>query len=432
MSEIRDYQVDHLLLLVGSNPVPNVVAGKLLTTPKDTITLIHSADDGLELAKRLRAWFARAGYSEANISLREIRESDAVSVSNCVQDVLEKYRSQLLRERNSNTANEVGTIRIGLNYTGGTKVMAVHAYLALKNWVENRAREALFDRYPVFSYLDARTLELRFEQVGMRPPTPFYTGRKVSLSIHDLLDLHNWEPIKDPIKEPVLPESAKTLLAIHRNRGLTKLWNEWLKEELLPKNRNSQAIPWPHLPKLQEAMSQELGQHDPQFLNLTTARGSGCKDEHDLRKWASGAWLESAVLSALQACSQELHLEEYCMDIQPKVRGSSEKEAFFQLDVAAIYGYQLFAFSCTTASGGKGDLKQKLFEANVRAQQIGGDEARSALVCYAEPKTVNALEVEMRRDIVLKGRIRVFGLEHLSNLAEHIKKWIIEQSGDRK
>ena len=110
------------------------------------------------------------------------------------------------------------------------------------------------------------------------------------------------------------------------------------------------------------------------------------------------------------------------------------------------------ATSFSTDSGGKGDLKQKLFEADVRARQIGGDEARTALVCRAMKKTTNALENEMRRDIILKDRVRVFGHHHLTtdpddpnhpvdpndadgmanNIARHIKKWIIEQNGDCK
>ncbi len=77
-------------------------------------------------------------------------------------------------------------------------------------------------------------------------------------------------------------------------------------------------------------------------------------------------------------------------------------------------------------------LKRKLFEADVRARQIGGDEARTAVVCCADPKTVNAVELEVRGDMFLKGRIRVFGREHLKNLAGHIKKWILEQNGDHK
>ena len=338
MSNIRDYEVDHLLLLVGSNPVPNAVAGKLLTKTKGTITLIHS-EEGFDLAKRLQAWF-----SDANVELEEIKESDAASVFTCVQNVLDGYKSQVLKEqkRGPNTANKVGTVRIGLNYTGGTKVMSVDAYLALKSWLENKDREAIFNRQPVFSYLDARTLQMWFEQVETYDPISFPVGRKVSMRIGDLLDLHNWEPIKPPIKEPVLPESAKALLTIYIHPEWNKIWNDWVRHTLPREYSNPREVPWPDLPKLQEAMRKELGQDDSPFLNVTTAKGSGCKDESVFRTWAGGTWLESAVLTALQACAQELQLEECRMDIQPQVRQSSEKEPFFQLDVAAICGYQLF------------------------------------------------------------------------------------------
>src|SRR3989442_6268423 len=119
MSNIHDYQGDHLLLLVGSNPVPNVVAGKLLTTPKDTITLIHSAD-GLKLAQRLKSWFVRAGYSDANIGFKPAEESDAASVYTCVHEVLEKYERRVLKEYKSdsdNTSKAHKVRRVGLNYT---------------------------------------------------------------------------------------------------------------------------------------------------------------------------------------------------------------------------------------------------------------------------------------------------------------------------
>src|SRR6266851_938202 len=100
MSEIRDYQIDHLLLLVGSNPVPNAVAGKLLTAPGGTITLIHSEDglpagrrpsDGPTLVQRLKSWFVHAGYSDTNIGFKQVEESNAASVSAGVHEVLKEY-----------------------------------------------------------------------------------------------------------------------------------------------------------------------------------------------------------------------------------------------------------------------------------------------------------------------------------------------------
>jgi hypothetical protein len=137
------------------------------------------------------------------------------------------------------------------------------------------------------------------------------------------------------------------------------------------------------------------------------------------------------------------------MDLRPKVLEPPENSDLFQFDVVAIRGYQLFAFSCTTESasqekdtgvrgvfksrlesetGGRGLLKHKLFEAYVRAQQMGGDEARVALVCCIAKAEAARLEAEMRRDLRLKGHIRVFGREHLVNLTKNIEDWVREQS----
>jgi len=453
MNTIHDYQIDHLLLLVGSNPVPNAVAGKLLAAPGGTITLIYSKD-GFPLAERLGKWF-----QNVDISLKEVKESEAASVEEKVFEAIEQY------ERDPARTNAAHPARVGLNYTGGTKVMAVHAYRALEQWASKHKRKA------VFSYLDARTLQMRFEQVDGWPAIPISLA--VEIDIRDLLTLHGWELRKgSPIKTPVLPKSAAALLAIHSSETDAARWTDWLYESLFRSARKPDPIdppfwvfqagnelegqlevtqakfdskwksntdlrklsvlwPDPDLPAFREAMSNELGQHDSD-LKLAAARGKGCKDEQDFCKWLSGTWLESAVLAALQDCPEELHLTECCMDLKVKVPDNKAEGTEFQFDVVAMRGYQLFAFSCTTESarkrGGRELVKQKLFEAYVRVRQMGGDEACVALVCAMEQEEADKLQEEMRHDISPEGRIRVFGRECLANLTGYIADWIRQQS----
>ncbi len=284
-----------------------------------------------------------------------------------------------------------------------------------------------------------------------------------------MLELHDWQLVKPPATDPVLPRSAAALLTVHSNLTNVTIWTEWLQNELFRNARRREIIPppiwiyqseeevqekleqpssenrwkknnvlqklavsWPNLPSLRETMSNELGQSGDEHLNLSAARGKGCKDEEDFCKWLSGTWLESAVLAALQNCPQELHLQECSLDIQHKVPGKGAGKTGFQFDVVAIRGYQLFAFSCSTESaeksGGRGLLKQKLFEAYVRTRQMGGDEACVALVCCAKQEKADEMEDEMRHDFSQEGRIRVFGRERLEKLTEHIAGWVREQS----
>lgn len=119
-----------------------------------------------------------------------------------------------------------------------------------------------------------------------------------------------------------------------------------------------------------------------------------------------------------------MQLHDCCQGVKPKVGKNQD----FDLDVIALRGYQLFAFSCGVRSNPneRGELKLKLFEAYVRARQLGGDEARVALVSTSgDPQS---LEEEMERDINAEGHIKVFGQQHLANLKAEIGCWIKEQS----
>jgi hypothetical protein len=53
----------------------------------------------------------------------------------------------------------------------------------------------------------------------------------------------------------------------------------------------------------------------------------------------------------------------------------------FEADVVAVRGYTAYLFSCTT-SRDKDTAKQKLFEARHRADQLGGEHARAAIVSH--------------------------------------------------
>jgi hypothetical protein len=141
-------------------------------------------------------------------------------------------------------------------------------------------------------------------------------------------------------------------------------------------------------------------------------------------EWLNGKWLEHHTLETLNTLKSRLHLHECVLNVETR-------DVQFEVDVVAMRGYQLFAFSCSTdtdSKGGKQILKKKLFEAYIRARQLGGSEARVALVCAANyPERI---EAEMKRDIDQEGRIRVFGRPDLSNLNFHIEQWIQSQSGE--
>ena len=124
-------------------------------------------------------------------------------------------------------------------------------------------------------------------------------------------------------------------------------------------------------------------------------------------------------MQVIKDISDEHLIHDYGMDF--KVPTSVGKN--FQFDVAFMRGYQLFAISCTTSA--KDDLcKVKLFEARTRALQLGGSEARVALVCCSGNPDV--LKAELR-GTTEDSKIEVFGREDLPNLREKFNTWITEQ-----
>lgn len=164
----------------------------------------------------------------------------------------------------------------------------------------------------------------------------------------------------------------------------------------------------------------------------------GFSNLKQLCEWLDGIWLEHYVLSILQNEDfvERYKITESKMSFHIKDPRTDREKDQFEFDVAFLRGYQLFAISCTTI-----DLycKQKLFEAYLRAQQLGGREARVALVCcYHKPEwlenEISFLEAKRNdnnkteRDKYQK-KVKVFGREHLKNIDQEISKWVKYNQG---
>lgn len=417
-----DKKVDHLILLVGGNPLPNAVAGRLLVNPGGRITLVHSKtnlDQNIQgtgdIANRLGQWLKGA------VETREVEESNPQNI-----------RDEVTAELN-NKYHPVPE-SVGLNYTGGTKAMAVHAYLAVQSWAAQKGVKT------VFSYLDPRTLQMRFDN-GMPEPV----GLAVDISLKDMLNLHGGRQVNRyhrAKEEVLLPETAQRVLETYLNPNESKDWFKWredyLKPHRLPKSKwntdrkdyqnwidnnvlRELVIPWPpHVHSTLEDELRALGYAATGELNIREAVQTlnhriGYVEE--LMEWLWAQWLEHYALHCLQQNAIRRR-------IQTTVTSVVTYPRRFEVDVVGIRGYQLFAISCAT-NGLPEKVKPKLFEAAVRAQQLGGDEARIALVCFSD----NPTELVKEMKSTIDPRVMVFGKKDLRNLAEKLSEWIATQVG---
>ncbi len=413
------FRADHLLLLVGGNPLPNAVAGKLLIARQGgIITLVHSVGS-FQVANRLREWFFKE-VPVQRVLLKQINESDPASITQGVFDVL----------------NEVGAVEtVGLNYTGGTKAMSVYACGAVEHWVGQEHSKGRSVKN-TFSYLSAHRLEMVCDRAGPMKgqlgwAQSINIGLAVKLKLKDLLDLHGWAIQHDPTKQPVLPQSAQALAAACGEDVSFLAWKkEWVQGELRVKCRRTDKDDWRSKSQLQ-SVTLSLSQNPSlvgvvrimrRELNLSSSdlalsQAAFGNDPRDFCRWLDGRWLEHYVLSVLNGLAPDLHIQECAQNIETG-------EVQFDVDVIAMRGYQLFAFSCSTDCE-KGLLKSKLFEAYIRARQLGGDEARVALVCCTDDP--DRLQHEMRRDVDPEGRIRIFGRRDIVDLSSRVAEWIHSQ-----
>jgi hypothetical protein len=402
MSTWDNYRTDHLILLVGKNPLPNLVAAELLLKPGGIIYLIHSQDTAL-VAERLQRYFRDRDYT-AQLP-PSVSEGDAQDIKRKVGDLVSEMSE-----------------RVGLHYTGGTKAIAVHAYRAVEHEHPNA----------IFSYLNANTFEMQIDH----PPWHDKVLLQVSPKLGDLLNLHGaffqkgLPKSKDDI---VMLQTAQALAQAAPHGGLCE-WRNWCDRELRQKaytgsgwrNKSelqSITLAWPSSACLADAaqsLRQELSLSGG-ALPLDPTKIPGWpfrkRDPTRLCKWLDGDWLEHYVLDSVVSVGDQLKLHGCVMNL---CTDRDKSDFDLELDVTAMRGYQLFGISCTT-SVDKHLVKSKLFEAYVRVRQLGGDEARVGLVGgWNHP---DKFEREVTRDWDAEGKIRVLGPQHLPDLANHLAQW---------
>lgn len=418
MSNLDEYKVKHLLLLVGSNPLPNYVAARTLLEDEGTVYLIYT-DDTITEQECLSECLEENGVNQfQNIEAIPLYDyqADSFHISETIKEIL----TPLLNS----------TERVGLNYTGGTKAMAVHAYRAVQELHPDA----------IFSYLDSRTLEMCIDR---RNNTPIREKVFLKISFTKLFGLHNlkWQDDRPPSADPTLPDAAAKFAEFYQNKDLAQAWRDWSKNKLRrqmkcydkygnyvwkPENE-LKTHPLIKLQDLPEQIKNILRQYldtSTNHIDLTITQKKGFNDLTHVCAWLDGVWLEDYVLQEVKKVYSQYPINDSGMSFNiedPNPNAPSWKTyPKFEFDVAFILGYQLFAISCTTTDS-KSLCKQKLFEAYIRARQLGGDEARVALVCcYDKPRI---LEEELINTIA-DPKIKVFGREDLPKLASQISKWI--------
>lgn len=414
-------QVDHLILLVGSNPLPNLVVADVLVKDDGAIYLLHTKETK-EIAKRLKDRItAQKTDKSIEISLHNISEDgDRSPTVKSIENEIKKIVS-LITE---------GTI--GLNYTGGTKFMGVHSYLALERLKKENVNFQ-------FSYLDASSMSVVvMDQNGEATCS---LRNKVKITLDDMIFIHGWEyhTDKKPKTKPVNIEVAEYILKIMQKRNDTPDWDKYrnclhnIRKENngAPKKKNQLFAISPEEQIVPNILSKLRNEPYTESDNIQF-KIEGWKKAEDVFKWMEGNWLEDLTMDVIQQLEFKHNDESFTFDetgLGANLKSNIGSE--IEIDVYGIIDFQFFLFSVTTDAT-KGLCKSKLMEAYVRARQLGGDEACVALVCLANEKTVKEVGEELQSLFQGSGsKIRVFGIndwtpkdDHEMEIFSKIRNWV--------
>lgn len=426
----QDYKVKHLFLLVGENPLPNYVAAMKLLENGGIVYLVYT-NQTLSQKTLLQNALKNQDFSSKPVALDKDKtdnnKSNAHRIYTKVKEDAEKIPT-----------NE----RIGLHYTGGTNTMAVHAYRAIADLVERTDT--------VYSYLDAKTLEIFIDN-----PNSDSTHRAVQLIVplEVLFKLHKyeWQENKKPLSGPILPDAAAEFVRLYQNEEIAKTWRTWSNTHQsknhgqLKKAIDLETGQWKSEDELSQLSLSLTGVHSeiievlrqkldasPTQLSLKVTKTKGFDSYQQVCEWLGGIWLEHYVLHQIKELTQQLQLGESKMSIH--IRKYQTEGGKFEFDVAFMRSYQLFAISCTTSDDHK-LCKLKLFEAYIRARQLGGDEARVALVCccdgkkYINKQSMYRYLKSQLEGAIINPNVAVFVRQDLLNLKEKIADWVERTKG---
>ncbi|HPZ07557.1 MAG TPA: DUF1887 family CARF protein [Candidatus Eremiobacteraeota bacterium] len=399
-----------LLLLIGTNPLPNLIVAKYFlkyNSELKRIWLIHS--------EKRNDINQKGTYREAeNLKKLIQNQPDSQNISFEFVSLSNVSRAKSIEKNLTEQCidNLSPGCSLNLNYTGGTKVMGTHIYRIIEKTNKIKRKS--------FSYLDARSFRIIDDEEDIITED---LRDKISISFQDIIDLHGFnkksqiseinftdaiEEFRKLISRGQLKEYFDIEHGYNRNLFLNKYGKGGLAEKKkdLDMDRLKKFIPNKAFLSIIKSLPEDCRLFDAtgEFIGRDMSNRN-CKDTI---KFLDGGWLEDYLYKIFKSSLKDKNIE-----IQRnRVISKDGWPTTFELDIVLVKGYQLIGISCTTANEKK-LCKSKGFEIILRARQIGGDEGKAILICCAKKHDRETLEKELQLDTGSGSNIIVLGIDDL-------------------
>lgn len=353
----------HLVLLVGSNPLPNYLAAYALRPER--VLLMCS-----EETKRPKDWLEATLRDRLGVEVPVGRDG-----SRCVANAADASRVEKMCRGLPEDAR--------LNYTGGTKIMAAHAGVAFAE------ADGTPDRA---SYVDGARGIVRFDDGYPLALPDDCLDLDVVRQLHGLEPRGEWEPTEGGPSEH---DAAAIADAALKDPELPEQLYRWTRDDKGKERRPKDLRDDPLHP----------GAFGLDLPDPVPGDGWTNKQIERWRDFLGGVWLDVWVRQQVQAALPGARVH-----AGVQVRRHNGRD--FEIDVVAIRGHQVRVVSCTTDRT-LGLCKGKGFEVALRARQLGGDLASAALVCFLSDERVRDVARDLESVWDEPNRPGVFGLSHL-------------------
>lgn len=375
---------EHLILLVGTNPLPNYVVAKFFLKKNEklkNIWFVYSKETTPVMDRLFEGINKIVKEEGKDITCNKVYLKDIFKV----YDIRETFEKDCL--------NKIGVIeKFHFNYTGGTKMMAVQVYMLIVERYLGISPKS-------FSYLDAKN-HIITDDADAPLNVSGDLRKEVNISFEELITLHDCEKQTDPwsdtteralsaIKEEIQTDKKK-LITIFENvqskKEIGKTRITFFKDHVLP----------------------QFAADDSQ-ISASHNKPNNASNKDIEWFFGSGRWLEHYISLVLKQNMPNNPLKNN-MYLKRNIRSSTSKT--FELDVITLNGYQVCAVSCTMTDN-EYVCKLKALEIRHRATQMGGDEAKAILICFLDRKKILELRDDISKDFGTTNPILILGVKDL-------------------
>jgi len=381
-----------LILLLGGNPLPNYVVAKyLLKTGREDENIMPVPNKILFMYSKRSEDFFKTFSKNENLGLKndiycDINLDDQHRRPHVIQKKLLNKLKELRQQ------NDTPIKSIHLNYTGGTKPMAVNSFAAVNKFIKDSKIKV------IFSDLDPD----RFKLLPNNPndedenttayPLDGDLRNCIQLNVCNLFNLHGMKIVNEGTEKSSFFDNR-----VNPKHFVSEAVREYIsnKKTIFSEFSSRFFIKGKNLDKNEKKLKRkgifetpfkQIIERFPSLENFFDKENKLIPPAVPFVEFFSGKWLEDYVLINLLKLKAEKEIK--VDDIKKGVEASFDDRKT-EIDVIVIKGYQLFLVSCTTSREIK-YVKHKAFEALYRAEQLGGEHAKVIIVSTMYNKKTNA------------------------------------------